>query len=77
MVDVSNGWKELTNGTLLPQTHIAIICTATEPGLQQDASVSGNNPEDFSDMNNTGESSLRFRASLPRILRLARRFSPH
>ncbi len=56
MVDVSNGWKELTNGTLLPQTHIAIVCTATEPGLQQDATVSGNYPEDFSDTSNNGES---------------------
>jgi len=56
MVEVSNGWKGLQDNTLLPQTHIAIICTATEPGLQQDATISGNYPESFSNTINDNES---------------------
>lgn len=49
MVNVSNGWKAVQNETLLPEVFVKLIYTVTEPGLQQDATASGNYPEAFSD----------------------------
>lgn len=49
MIAVSNEWRAMQNQTLLPEMFVEVTYTATEPGLQWDAMVSGNNPESFSD----------------------------
>lgn len=50
MISVSNEWKALQNQTLLPEMFVEVTYTATEPGLQWDATVSGNYPEPYSRM---------------------------
>lgn len=50
MISVSNGWKASQNKTLLPEMFVEVTYTATEPGLQWDASVSGNYPENYSSL---------------------------
>lgn len=49
MIAVSNIWEKSWKETLLPEMFVEIACMVTEPGLQDDASSSGNYPEDFSD----------------------------
>lgn len=50
MISVSNAWKAKQNQTLLPEMFVEVTYTATEPGLQWDASVSGNYPEPYSSL---------------------------
>lgn len=52
MISVSNGWKTAQTQTLLPEMFVEITYKATEPGLQELAVASGNNPEPFSDFSN-------------------------
>jgi hypothetical protein len=47
MVGVSSGWKAVQNEILLPEVFVELTYTVTEPGLQQDATASGNYPEAF------------------------------
>ena len=49
MIAVSNEWRAMQNRTLLPEMFVEVTYTATEPGIQWDAIVSGNHPESFSD----------------------------
>lgn len=50
MITVSNGWKAVQNQTLLPETFIEVTYNVTEPGVQHDATVTGNYPESYSDV---------------------------
>jgi hypothetical protein len=50
MIAVSNGWKAMQNQTLLPEMFVEITCSLTEPGLENEATVSADNPEDFADV---------------------------
>lgn len=50
MIAVSNGWKAAHGQTLLPEMFVKITYTATEPGLQQLAEISGNYAEADSDV---------------------------
>lgn len=49
MFYVSDGWIEAHKGTLLPETFIEVTYMASEPGLQQDASVECNLETEFSE----------------------------
>ena len=55
MVNVSSDWKALQNEILLPEVFVELTYTVTEPGLQQDATASGNYPEAFADINQVVE----------------------
>jgi hypothetical protein len=50
MIPVSNVWKSAQNALLLPEMFVEITYEITEPGLQDEAVVSGSNPESFSDI---------------------------
>lgn len=50
MISVSNAWKAAQKQTLLPEMFVEIVYKITEPELQEKASVSANNPEEFSDV---------------------------
>ena len=50
MIAVSEGWKKIRNQTLLPETFVEISLTVTEPGLQGEAVVTGNDVEEFSSL---------------------------
>lgn len=50
MISVSNEWKAKQNQTLLPEMFVEVTYTATEPGLQWNANVSGNYPEPYSSL---------------------------
>ena len=49
MIAVSNNWKAQQNKTLLPEMFVEITYTITEPGLQDDATVTSNSNAYFSD----------------------------
>lgn len=49
MVIVSNAWKQAHKQRLLPETFIEISYSVTEPGLQQEASVTANMEEIYSE----------------------------
>lgn len=51
MIPVSSGWASKQNQTLLPEMFVEITYAVTEPGLQEDASATASEPEDFSDVN--------------------------
>lgn len=50
MISVSNAWKAAQKQTLLPEMFVEIMYTVTDPSLQEKASVSANDPEDFSNV---------------------------
>lgn len=50
MIPVSNAWASLQNETLQPEMFVEITYTVTEPGLQDEAVVTGNYPESYSDV---------------------------
>lgn len=50
MINVSSAWKSKFNQTLLPEMFVEINYHVTEPGLQESAIPSAENPEDFSDV---------------------------
>ena len=41
MINVSNGWKDIQQRFLLPESHIEIDCTITEAGIQDTATILG------------------------------------
>lgn len=43
MIAVSNEWKDIQQRFLLPETHIEIDCTITEAGIQDSATITGEN----------------------------------
>lgn len=49
MIAVKDIWKVAHEQTLLPETHIEITYSVTEPGLQEDATSTANNEEPFSE----------------------------
>ena len=49
MIAVSNGWVNAHKETLLPEMFLEITCEATDPSLQEDATVSTNNEAYFSE----------------------------
>lgn len=48
MIDVSNAWKDIHKGLLLPLSEIEIEYNITEPGVQADATASGSPEEPHS-----------------------------
>lgn len=50
MISVSNTWRAAQTQTLLPEMFVEIVYKVTEPELQNKASVSANNPEEFSNV---------------------------
>ena len=49
MIAVSKAWAAAQNEVLLPEMFVEITYSVTEPGLDEDATVSGTHEEDFSD----------------------------
>ena len=56
MINVSSGWKEAHEQSLLPETFIEISYTVTEPGLQEDASITANMQESYSELETVASS---------------------
>lgn len=50
MIVVSDAWKEIHQGDLLPETFVEITCAITEKGAQETATSSGENEAFFSDV---------------------------
>lgn len=50
MINASTSWEKVQTETLLPEMFVEITYEVTEPGLQSEATVTGSNPEDFSDV---------------------------
>lgn len=50
MIPVSNGWKALQNQTLLPEMFVEVTSIVTEPGLQEDATVSSDSSTHYSNI---------------------------
>lgn len=57
MITVSKGWESLQNQTLLPETFIEIVYNVTEPGIQRDATMAGNYPEEYANVSMLAEDS--------------------
>lgn len=50
MISVSDRWKELNEQTLLPEMFVELTYNITEPGLQDEAVVSATKPEEYSNV---------------------------
>ena len=50
MIPVSDRWKELNEQTLLPEMFVELTYSITEPGLQDEASISVTNKESYSNV---------------------------